>query len=83
VRRSGHLALLAAIAGLGPKHASVARGTSLNAFELCAAASRAWLWRDQGRRTHSYALLAPVRGWSTEGRYPNPKDARPSLDQLA
>jgi predicted ATPase len=26
------------------------------------------LWWQQGKRTEAYALLAPVRGWFTEGR---------------
>ena len=36
-------------------------------LELRAAASLARLWREQGKCTEAYDLLAPVYGWFTEG----------------
>jgi predicted ATPase len=36
-------------------------------WELRAAISMAWLYRDQGKRQQAHDLLAPVYGWFTEG----------------
>jgi predicted ATPase len=36
-------------------------------LELRAAASLARLWREQGKCTEAFDLLAPVCGWFTEG----------------
>jgi hypothetical protein len=41
------------------------------------------LWRDQGKRTESHDLLAPVYGWFTEGfDTADLKDAKALLDEL-
>jgi len=46
---------------------ALARQQSAKLWELRAALSLAWLWRNQGQRTEAQALLAPVYGWFTEG----------------
>jgi tetratricopeptide (TPR) repeat protein len=57
---------------------------SAKLWELRTAASLARLWRDQGKRTEAYNLLAPVYGWFTEGfDTPVLRDAKALLDQLA
>jgi predicted ATPase len=62
---------------------SIARVQQAKSFELRAAMSMARLWRDQGKRTESRDLLAPVYGWFTEGfDTPVLQDAKALLDQL-
>ena len=46
---------------------AVAQRQGAKMLELRAAASLARLWRDQGKSTEAYDLLAPVYGWFTEG----------------
>ena len=46
---------------------ALAQQQSAKLWELRAALSLAWLWRNQGQRTEAQALLAPVYGWFTEG----------------
>jgi predicted ATPase len=46
---------------------AVAQRQGAKMLELRAAASLACLWRDQGKCTEAYDLLAPVYGWFTEG----------------
>ena len=43
------------------------QGQGAKLWELRAATSLAWLWRDQGKRADAHDLLAPVYGWFTEG----------------
>ncbi len=45
----------------------VARRQQAKALELRAAMSLSRLWRQQGKRTEAYDLLAPIHGWFTEG----------------
>jgi predicted ATPase len=45
----------------------IARQQQAKSLELRAAMSLSRLWRQQGRRTDAYQLLAPVYGWFTEG----------------
>jgi predicted ATPase len=62
----------------------VARRQSAKLFELRAATSLARLWRDQGKCTEGYHLLAPVYGWFTEGFDTlDLKEAKALLDELA
>jgi hypothetical protein len=51
-------------------------------FELRAAMSMARLWRDQGKRTESRDLLAPVYGWFTEGFDTTVRPVEPSTFEL-
>jgi tetratricopeptide (TPR) repeat protein len=44
-----------------------ARQQSSKGVELRAATSLARLWRDQGKRSEAYDLLAPIYDWFTEG----------------
>jgi predicted ATPase len=61
----------------------VAQRQSAKLFELCAAASLAQLWCDQGKRTEARDLLAPIYGWFTEGfDTPVLQDAKALLDEL-
>jgi predicted ATPase len=46
---------------------AVAREQQAKSFELRAAMSVARLWRDQGKLSEAYKLLAPVYSWFTEG----------------
>ena len=46
---------------------AVARQQQAKSWELRAAMSMAWLWRDQGKPQQARELLAPVYGWFTEG----------------
>jgi predicted ATPase/class 3 adenylate cyclase len=63
---------------------ALARRQSAKLWELRTAASLARLWRDQGKRTEAYDLLAPIYGWFTEGfDTPVLRDAKALLDQLA
>jgi predicted ATPase len=63
---------------------AIARQQSAKLWELRAAISLARLWRDQGRRTEAFDLMAPVYGWFTEGfGTPVLKEARALLDDLA
>ena len=42
------------------------------------------LWWQQGKRTEAYALLAPVRGWFTEGcDTADLQEAKALLEELA
>ena len=51
---------------------------------LRAAASRARLWRDRGKRQEARELLAQVYGWFTEGFDTRDlKEAKALLDELA
>ena len=45
----------------------VARAQQAKSWELRVAMSLARLWRDQGKRTEAFDLLAPIYGWFTEG----------------
>jgi predicted ATPase len=46
---------------------AVARPQQAKSLELRAAMSLARLWQQQGKRAETYALLAPIYGWFTEG----------------
>ena len=46
---------------------SIARQQQAKSWELRVAMSLARLWRDQGKRTEAFDLLAPIYGWFTEG----------------
>jgi tetratricopeptide (TPR) repeat protein len=62
---------------------SIARMQEARLWELRAASSLAQLWRDQGRRAEARDLLAPVRGWFTEGfETPDLKEAKALLEEL-
>jgi predicted ATPase len=68
-------AFLAAIA--------VAQQQKARSFELRAAISLAYRWRDQGKVQQARELLAPVYGWFTEGFDTRDlKDAKALLDEL-
>jgi predicted ATPase len=63
---------------------SVAQRQSAKFWELRAAMSMAWLWRDQGKCTEARGLLTPVYSWFTEGfDTPVLQDAKALLDELA
>jgi predicted ATPase len=63
---------------------SVARSQTAKLYEVRAATSLAYLWRDQGKRNEARDLLAPIYGWFTEGfDTPVLQDAKALLDQLA
>jgi len=65
------------------KALSIAEEQGAKLWELRAAASFAWLRRDQGRHAEARNLLAPVYGWFTEGfDTPDLKDAKALLDEL-
>ena len=62
---------------------AVARQQQTKSWELRAATSMAWLWRDQGKRDEARDLLAPVYGWFTEGFDTlDLKEAKTLLDEL-
>jgi predicted ATPase len=46
---------------------AIARRQQAKSWELRAAMSLSRLWRQQGKRTEAYELLAPVYGWFSEG----------------
>jgi predicted ATPase len=46
---------------------AIARRQQAKSWELRAAMSLSHLWRQQGKRTEAYELLAPVYGWFSEG----------------
>jgi predicted ATPase len=72
-------------AELSHRHAiTVAEQRSAKLFQLRASTSLARLWRDQGKRTKAYDLLAPIYGWFMEGfDAPDLKEAKALLDELA
>jgi class 3 adenylate cyclase/predicted ATPase len=89
-RIAGEIALLplyrdAAKAQAYFEHAlAVARGQQAKSWELRAATSLARLWRDQGKRDEARDLLAPVRGWFTQGFDTRDlREAKTLLDELA
>ena len=62
----------------------VARRQRAKSWELRAATSMAWLWRDQGKQDQAREVLAPVYGWFTEGFDTlDMKEAKALLDELA
>jgi predicted ATPase len=66
------------------KALAVAQRQNAKFWELRAAMSMAWLWRDQGKRQQARDLLAPVYGWFTEGFDTRDlKEAKALLDELA
>jgi len=88
-RRRGRLALSLPQANSADAEAcfrravEVARNQGAKTWELRAATSLARLWRDRGKRSEAYDLLAPVYGWFTEGfDTADLKDAKTLLDQL-
>jgi predicted ATPase len=61
----------------------VARRQRAKSWELRAATSMAWLWRDQGKQDQAREVLAPVYGWFTEGFDTlDLKEAKALLDEL-
>ncbi len=61
-----------------------ARTQQAKSWELRTATSYARLMRDQGRLGEAYELLAPVRGWFTEGfATKDLREAKALLDELA
>jgi predicted ATPase len=61
----------------------LARRQSTRSVELRAATSLAELWSEQGRKADARALLAPIRGWFTEGLdTPDLEDAKALLTRL-
>ena len=62
----------------------VAKRQRVKLWELRAATSLGRLWRDQGKRSESRHLLAPVYNWFAEGfDTPVPQEANGLLDELA
>jgi tetratricopeptide (TPR) repeat protein len=62
----------------------IAQAQQAKSLELRAVRDLARLWREQGRRTEAYDLIAPVYGWFTEGfDTVDLKEAKALLDQLA
>jgi len=63
---------------------AVARAQDARWWELRAATSLARLWAERGERRRAHELLAPIRGWFTEGfDTPDLIEAKALLDQLA
>jgi tetratricopeptide (TPR) repeat protein len=63
---------------------AIAHQQSAKLWELRAATSLAWLWRDQGKRAEAHALLEPVYGWFTGGfGTPVLQEANALLEELA
>jgi class 3 adenylate cyclase/predicted ATPase len=61
----------------------LAREQCAKSWELRAANSLAAFWRDQGKRSEAYDLLAPIYGWFTEGfDTPDLKEAKALLDEV-
>ena len=61
---------------------SIAQEQEAKMWELRAAASLAWLRRDQGHQAEARDLLAPIYGWFTEGfDAPDLKEAKALLDE--
>ena len=59
------------------------RRQEAKSLELRAAMSLARLWQQQGKRTASYALRAPIYGWFTEGcDTADLQDAKALLEEL-
>jgi tetratricopeptide (TPR) repeat protein len=62
---------------------AVAQHQHAKVFELRAATGLGRLWRDQGKRTEAYDVLAPVYGWFTEGFETSVfKEAKALLNEL-
>jgi predicted ATPase len=62
----------------------IARSQEARSWELRAATSLAWLWRDQGKPIEARDLLTPVYDWFTEGfDTADLKEAKALLDNLA
>jgi predicted ATPase len=62
----------------------IARRQEAKTFELRAATSLSRLWRRQGKRDASQALLAPLYAWFTEGFDTRDlKDAKTLLEELS
>jgi predicted ATPase len=72
-RLKGELLLQQSAAQSGEAEASLhqaltgARRQQAKSLELRAAMSLSRLWRQQGKHTEAYELLAPIYGWFTEG----------------
>jgi predicted ATPase len=63
---------------------AIAREQGTRGYELRAATSLAWLWREQSRRDEARDLLAPLYASFTEGfDTPDLKDAKALFDELA
>ena len=62
----------------------IARQQQAKSLELRAATSLSRLWRQQGKRTEAYQLLAPIYGWFTE-RFDTAdlQEAKALLDELS
>ena len=62
---------------------AIARAQQAKSWELRAATSLAWLWRDHGKRQQARDFLAQVYGWFTEGfDTADLKEAKALLDEL-
>jgi tetratricopeptide (TPR) repeat protein len=62
----------------------IARHQQAKSLELRAATSLSRLWRQQGKRTEAYQLLAPIYGWFTEGfDTADLQEAKALLDELS
>ncbi len=63
---------------------TTARRQGIKPFELRAAASIAWLRRDQGKASEAPDLINPISYWFSEGfDPPDLTDAKALLDELA
>jgi predicted ATPase len=61
----------------------IAQAQQAKSLELRAVRDLAWLWGEQGRHAEARDLLAPVRGWFTEGfDTADLKQAKALLDEL-
>jgi predicted ATPase len=62
---------------------AIARQQQAQSWELRAAMSLGRLWQQQGKRTETYELLAPVYDWCTEGFDPaDLQEAKTLLEEL-